>query len=340
MPNIMITKRCNLSCPYCFANSFVNKADDGDMSMKVLKKILEFILRDGSVGNVGLIGGEPSCHRRFGDILRLLAEEERLDQVTLFTNGVLLEAYMEQLAHEKFRVLINCNEPSRMGKNWEKFIDTLEQIRDSSWKEHVTLGINFYSLDFDYTYMLRLAELFQSKALRVSVSVPNNSEYAYDPFSYFEAMKPKIFSFFTELQQRGVIPFFDCNVFPPCLISTKEIRQFSEWGIQNPFLMLKNHPTGCRPVIDIMDDLTAVRCFGLSEYTRVPISEFATFTDLMNYYLRSIDAYAVNTYYDKKCAECYQYKAMRCSGGCLVYKIDRIREIRKAVEERNGLFGL
>ena len=25
MPNIMLTYRCNLNCPYCFANEFVNK---------------------------------------------------------------------------------------------------------------------------------------------------------------------------------------------------------------------------------------------------------------------------------------------------------------------------
>lgn len=338
MPNIMITKRCNLSCPYCFANSFVNKADHGDMSMEVLEKILEFILRDGSADDVGLIGGEPSCHKRFGDILGLLAQEERLKQVTLFTNGVMLGEYMEQLANDKFKVLINCNEPSHMGENWGKLKDTLKQIRDRGWKKRVTLGINFYSLDLDYTYMLRLAELFQPENLRVSVSVPNNSEYAYEPLEHFKAMKPKIFSFFKELQHLGVIPFFDCNIFPPCLISVEEMRQFSRWGERNPFLRLKNHPTGCRPVIDIMDDLTAVRCFGLSEYTRVPIHEFATLTDLRNYYLRWIDAYGVNTYYDKKCMGCYQYKAMRCSGGCLVYKIDRIQKNRNAVEERNELY--
>ncbi len=333
MPNIMITKRCNLSCPYCFANEFVNKA--GDMPLEALEKILDFILRDGLTHNVGLIGGEPTCHQQFRGILRRLTVEKSLEQVTLFTNGILLGKYLDPLENEKFKVLVNCNEPTRMGAYWDKLIEVLTEIRDCRLKERVTLGVNIYTPDFDFSYMLQIAELFQPKTLRVSISVPNSPEYAYDPFLYFQNMKPKIFAFFKELQALNVIPFFDCNVFPACLISTQEIRQFDAWGAQNPFLALKNHPTNCRPVIDIMDDLTAVRCFGLSDETRVPIGEFASLTDLMNYYLRTVDAYAANTYYNKKCANCYHYKAMRCSGGCLVYKIDRVRENRKAVEKQN-----
>lgn len=340
MPNVMITKRCNLSCPYCFANDFVNKPSEGDMSLDTLKEILEFLLRDGSVENVGLIGGEPSCHRQFGNILTLLAEEERLNRVTLYTNGVLLDGYLPQLENEKFRVLINCNEPQRMGKNWESLLDVLKKIKDSGWKERVTLGINFYTPELDYTYMLELIELFVPETLRVSVSVPNQEKYAREPLPYFEVMKPRIFAFFEALKKRGVIPFFDCNIFPSCLISAKEVRQFEQWGVRNPFLHLKNHVSGCKPVIDIMDDMTAVRCFGLSEYTRVSIREFASFTDLMNYYLRQVDAYAANTYHSQKCAGCYQYKTMRCSGGCLVYKIGQILDNRKLVEERNGAYGL
>ena len=336
MPNIMITKRCNLSCPYCFANKFVNNTAEGDMPLDVLEKVLEFVLRDGSVRKVGLIGGEPSCHRRFRDILELLAAEERLKQITLYTNGILLDDYFTKMENEKFKILINCNEPQHIGRNWIKFVETLKRIKDSSWKEHVTLGVNFYAPDFDYTYMLELVEIFAPETLRVSVSVPNHSGYAYDPFSYFITMKPRILSFFQELKMCNVIPFFDCNVFPACLVSADEVRQFDEWGIRNPFLQLKNHATGCKPVIDIMDDMTAVRCFGLSEYTRVSIEQFASFTDLMNYYLRYVDAYAVNTYYHSKCADCYQYKVMRCSGGCLVYKIDQIQESRKMMGDRNG----
>lgn len=340
MPNVMLTKRCNLSCPYCFANDFVGRPSEGDMPVPVFREILAFLLGDGSVKNIGLIGGEPTCHRQFGDILTLVSGEEQLERVTLYTNGVLLGNHLKQLEDEKFCVLINCNEPDRMGRHWETLVSTLEKIKASSLKQRVTLGINFYKPELDYAFILELADRFAPETLRVSVSVPNQEDYGYDPLAYFALMKPCILAFFEELKQRNVIPFFDCNVFPPCMVTTADIRQFAQWGDRNPFLRLKSRTSGCKPVIDIMDDMTAVRCFGLSAYTKVPIREFATFTDLMQYYLRRVDAYAVNTYHSGRCADCYQYKAMRCSGGCLVYKIDRILENRKLVEAKNGLYGL
>ena len=102
------------------------------------------------------------------------------------------------------------------------------------------------------------------------------------------------------------------------------MREFDEWGVNSPFSIVKNHQTGCVPVIDILPDYTAVRCFGLSEYTKINIKEFACISDLRNYYLRTIDAYAINSVYDKKCETCYKYKTMKCSAGCLIYKIDEI----------------
>jgi len=334
MPNIMITKRCNLSCPYCFAERFVNHAQsDYDIGLETFQEILAFILGDGSVHDLGLIGGEPTCHHDFRKLLTMLNEDDRIRRITIYTNGILLGDYLDELASEKIFLLINCNSPAQMGAQYEQLVCVLKKIADLPWKRRVTLGINYYTPELDISYMLRLVELFQPERLRVSVSVPQKAE---DPFRYFLNMKPAVFSFFTALKARGVVPFFDCNIFPSCLISTEEMRQFEAWGSDNPFLLLKKRPGECLPVIDIMDDMTAVRCFGLSEYTRVPIREFATVTDLRNFYLRTVDAYAANTFYDEKCAKCYKFKTMKCSGGCLIYKMDRVMNNRKLVEQQNG----
>ena len=91
MANIMITKRCNLNCGYCFANEFVNSDNSTDIDIDGFKKILDFILSDGSEKRIGLIGGEPTLHHRFGDILDILLSEERADRVILYTNGILPE---------------------------------------------------------------------------------------------------------------------------------------------------------------------------------------------------------------------------------------------------------
>ena len=52
----MITKRCNLSCPYCFANDYVNDGSQNfDIDMASFNEILEFILRDGSQKKLALL---------------------------------------------------------------------------------------------------------------------------------------------------------------------------------------------------------------------------------------------------------------------------------------------
>lgn len=88
----------------------------------------------------------------------------------------------------------------------------------------------------------------------------------------------------------------------------------------------------CAPVIDIRQDLTAVRCFGLSECTKQDISDFAGIKELENYYLRTIDAFAYNSSYCNKCVDCYLRKVMKCSGGCLAYKIYQILKLNDAAE--------
>ena len=80
--------------------------------------------------------------------------------------------------------------------------------------------------------------------------------------------------------------------------------------------------------------MTAVRCFGLSDCTKQNISDYAGIQELENFYLRTIDAYAYNTSYCKKCVDCHLRKVMQCSGGCLAYKIDQIKKLNAIAEKR------
>ena len=330
MANIMITKRCNLNCEYCFANEFVNdeEAKKSDISIDRFKEIMDFILGDGTVKEIGLIGGEPTCHHNFKEILKILKNDSRVEGVTIYTNGIRLKEYIDDLSDKKFHILINCNDIADKKDLYNDFHESLK-VSFQSIKERIVFGANYYKLDYNYSYILDLLKEFPNDRLRVSISVPNTENYNYEPLEYFQKIKPKIFEYFRELKKLGTIPFLDCNIFPACLVTAEELSEFDAWGIDNPFSILKNRQTNCTPVIDILPDYTAVRCFGLSEYTKVSIKDFASIMDLRNYYIRTIDAYAINTNYNEKCDSCYKYKTMKCSGGCLIYKIKDIMQKSK-----------
>ncbi|MCH5260582.1 MAG: radical SAM protein [Lachnospiraceae bacterium] len=333
MANIMLTDRCNLHCPYCFAHEFVgNGRSDKEITMERFHDILRFILLDGSERHVGLIGGEPTIHPHFGEFLQELIDDSRVDYVVVYTNGIELEKYLSLFLEDKVRLLVNCNSLEMIGEsNFSRLKHNVELL--ARGKAHVTLGINVDRKEFDAAYVLPLLDFFQEPRLRFSLSIPQNAPDTADPLKRFKEMKKTMLDLFVQLKDHHVVPFFDCNFFPPCLFTAEEAAHFDEWGSENPLLALKSRTVSCAPVIDIMADGTAVRCFGLSSATKENIRDFATITDLRRYYMRTVDAYAMNCYYDSSCAECYKFKTAKCLGGCLAYKMKKVLALREMVED-------
>ena len=64
--------------------------------MENFEKALDFIATDGS-GRVGLIGGEPLIHDKFKDIIEKLIYDNRFERIVIYTNGLLIDKYINQL---------------------------------------------------------------------------------------------------------------------------------------------------------------------------------------------------------------------------------------------------
>jgi len=348
MPNIMINETCNLRCPYCFASEFVNQSPK-EMTMEAFQEALEFVLADGTERQIGIIGGEPALHSKINEILKIAMDDVRSYPVMIYTNAVFLEKISdENLENRKFRMLVNCNSPEDMGK------DKYEKMRSNIRKfieEHIGAGrfklsINLYKPDFDYSYVLELVKEFRCDNIRLSVSVPSkNSLNGEDALSYFRRMKKCVMDFTADMLRAGVIPGFDCNFIPHCIYTEDEIKGLM--GIKTRLrqllktsgnILIKAQDFGdsfwersiiseiqaCSPVVDILPDLTAVRCFGLSEYTKKSIRDFKSISELMKYYYDNIDYVSRDAYSSEECKDCFKRRNRKCSGGCYIFKIDKI----------------
>lgn len=341
MSNIMLIDACNLKCSYCFANEFVNVSRN-EISLDAFSKALEFILGDGSESFVGIIGGEPTLHSQFDTLMRMAIADERTKVVMLYTNGLLLHEHWDVCCHAKTHLLINCNSPSDIGESsFKRLCDNLDVLLEQKMcKDRVTLGINMYKPDFEYRYLIDLLKKHKLDHVRVSITVPNvDGQRNTDAHAYFMLMKPNLIRFFHKLLENKIIPNFDCNKIPPCLVKQEEIEEFYRY-FSDPFIAknieksnIANRRVTCSPVVDIRQDLTAVRCFGLSSCTKQRIDNFKGIKDLKNYYYRTIDAYAWNSVYSPLCSSCYDRQVLSCSGGCLAFKID---EILQLAEYANG----
>lgn len=340
MANIMLTDACNLRCPYCFANEFVNK-DRNEITEENFDKAVAFILGDGTRSSLGLIGGEPTTHPMFEQFLRKLILNEKAKSIVVYTNGICLDRFFDLLAHPKVHLLINCNSPTDIGENpFRIMCDNIDALLDKRLcKDRVTLGINMYKPDFEYGYILDLLKKYKLPKVRVSITVPNMDDNRNtDAHAYFLKMKPRVYEFFHELMKNRIVPSFDCNKLPSCLVTTEELQSFRpyykdpelrEWLLKSN---ISKQRVACQPVIDIRQDLTAVRCFGLSQYTKQSITDFKSIGELTAFYANSIDVFAFNTAYSAKCQDCSSRKTMQCMGGCLAFKISDILKVRKFAE--------
>lgn len=108
--NIAITNYCNLKCSYCFADDVMLREQNKNMSLENYIKILKYLTEDNKEKKIGIIGGEPTLHPQFQEILietNHCAIANKVD-FTLFTNGIELEKYLPYIGMN-ISILINCN---------------------------------------------------------------------------------------------------------------------------------------------------------------------------------------------------------------------------------------
>ena len=339
MANIMVNEACNLKCPYCFAEEFVNR-DTKEMTLEDFRTALNFVLSDKEDHQVGIIGGEPLLYTHIDEALRMALSDKRSEHVMIYTNAVELDRLdPEILLAKKFRMLVNCNSPEDMGeKAYDKMCQNLYRFQNEFVGEgRFRLSVNLYKPDFDYSYIIPLVQEFGFDIIRLSISVPQKGELnGRSPLDYFHEMKLTAMRFVVDMIRCGVLTGFDCNFLPGCVLTddefdsmmkTKDVfynaysRQYSEMFWQRAIVCEMHN---CTPVIDILPDLRAIRCFGLSEYTKQDIRNFKNIDELRDFYVNTVDRPALEISSSDDCKDCLSRELGDCSGGCLLFKAEQL----------------
>lgn len=339
MANIMVNEACNLRCPYCFAEEFVNK-NPKEMSLEDFRTALDFVLSGDEDRQIGIIGGEPLLYSHIDEAMRIALDDPRTEYVMLYTNAVELERLASDiLENPKFRMLVNYNSPEDMGEAaFEKMVDNLLRfVNDHNGTRRFRLSVNIYTPDFDYSYVIPIIEEVDFDVIRLSVSVPKKGDLrGKTPLEYFREMKLVAMRFVCDMVRCSVITGFDCNFLPACVLTEEEImsvmpaKEVFYNALSNMYsemfwdraIVCELH--NCSPVIDILPDLQAIRCFGLSEYTKQDIRKFRNITDLAGYYINTVDRPACGIASSPECENCYENMTGDCSGGCLLFKAGKL----------------
>jgi len=343
MANIMVNELCNLQCPYCFANKYVNGDNSTDISYANFKKAVDWInekhIRNGApwpidreVPRIGIIGGEPTLHENLEDLL-MYALRERLpnQDILVFTNALYMDPYIEFFAKNDISILINLNSPEDIGEeDYQKTVDNIRKMRLKGM--HFSLGVNFYKGDLDTKFVLDVIEEFAVRELRVGVTSPNTKEKIDEgSFAYFTEITEPIVRLIEDAAALDCAVHFDCQKIPECIITKYEdrIRPLMERLPINIFEHAR-----CTPVIDILPDLKVARCFGVSgDNITVPMESFETEEDVMAYFATNIDNVAMLTVKHEKCIRCYSRNVGKCQSGCIVFKLDNVLKMTKPESE-------
>ena len=94
---ISVTDRCNFRCIYCTAwKEFVFLPHNEILSYEEIHAIVEAAASLG-ISKVRLTGGEPLARSGVTELIRMLSAIKDLDDISLTTNGVLLDRYAAEL---------------------------------------------------------------------------------------------------------------------------------------------------------------------------------------------------------------------------------------------------
>jgi len=311
MANIAINNYCNLKCRYCFADDMIHE-ENKSISIENLRIILEFLARTPK-NHVGIIGGEPTLHPHFSEIMCEVNRycRELNTNATLFTNGTNLEKYLPDIG-DRVGLLINVNSPEvTPADEYRKTINVLEHLADLAWFDRrANIGCNIYPTVEDYSYIWDIADRIGVNHIRTSVVSPGGcfAKMRNDKEKYYMDMKPIFLEHCRNAIKHRCKLNMDCGHIPECYFTEEEteiVRAACEMP-PNSF---------CEPVVDITADFRATSCFGA--YDPVDIRDFDNIFELERYLLaKKVLPKAEKNRYGR-CSSCKKHELLQCQGGCL-----------------------
>jgi len=162
---ISVTDRCNFRCQYCMPAEGLPWLDRDDiLSYEEIHRVVSLLASMG-VHDIRLTGGEPLARRELWKLVELLSPDENVHDLSLTTNGYLLERQVEQLVRAGLRrvnVSLDALAPDRFFQLTRR--NSLAQVLASlaaaeKYPELRPIKVNVVALkDFTEDEVVRFAE--------------------------------------------------------------------------------------------------------------------------------------------------------------------------------------
>lgn len=330
MANLVISTVCPMRCSFCFAGEQMtgaSRAPSPYISLDEFDRKLAFLDRSG-IGEVRLMGGEPTLHPQFPELVR----RARGRRIVVFTNGLIPEravSCLENLPENECTVLFNMNATRRPDG------PSVAETRHRSAVVHrlgarAKLGFTIFRVDFDLDPLFELAaESGAQRGIRLGLAHPilgGGNEYLHP--KQYPAVGRRIVDFAERGAPAGASLELDCG-FVPCMFSGTDAGILSRTGADLGWR--------CSPVLDVGLDGTVSHCFPLAGSVDIRLTDGLDAHELRRRLEARTRPYRLAGIY-RRCSRCPLKLRDECTGGCIATTMRRFRRrtIRVAVPDKRG----
>lgn len=216
MPNVLFTQRCVRSCPYCFARKHMADSSPEDIiSWENLMYIADFFETAGE-RNFSILGGEPTLHPDFTDMVLYLIERKFM--VRVFTSGIMAEKTLSDLKRElehtppdSVSFICNVNDP-RHTSTPESETERVKKFLATVGPRAVP-GFNIYHTDFQLDFIVDYINRYGLKrSIRLGLAHPiPGQQNMYVALADIDAAIARLFEHRELLERFKVAPGLDCG---------------------------------------------------------------------------------------------------------------------------------
>lgn len=314
MANLSISAVCNQDCPYCFAREPWKEAGAPPfISPEAFEQQLDFLDRSG-IDQVRLLGGEPTLHPRFSELVERV--RRRGKKLLVFTNGLMPPNALDCLAAlpvQDCTVLVNCNDPSPDGSPaHERRREVLRRLGPRGKP-----GFNIYRADFSLDFLRALVmESGCQPAIRLGLAHPilSNGNRWLHPNQY-PAAGARIGQFARQAAGNAIRLELDCG-FVRCMFSPRDLEALTASGAE-----LGWH---CNPILDVSPASQVIACYPLARIGSLPLGPLSEASALRTQFEQMTRPYRQVGIY-AECPSCPFLRSGECPGGCLSAAIRRFR---------------
>jgi len=313
MANLMITTACNFRCPYCFGLDLFGPGKPRQyMRFELFKELLDWIDRgDTTESSIHLMGGEPTLHPQFGDMVEELARRGR--DIAVFSNAAapLDEAVVRRAVELGVRWIVNCNQPDTYRKDQLELLHRHLAVLGRA----ATITFNLTNGETPYQYVLDyIEEHGLNRAIKLGVALPtagHSNEFV--KWEGLPAIAEQILKLRREACGREITIQFECGV-PYCLFSEEQHAELRDINISH-----------CGSRLDITPAGEVINCLPLCRIAAVPFRRFQHYEEARKWFHRMQTPYR-QAGGAARCLAC-DYRLQGLCSACLAHGLGEYNRI-------------